>query len=1010
MKYNLKTQNYCTFNIFEINKQRGRSYFIPFGDADGARSATVKTARYVSDQVTCLSGDWDFCFFRHPADLGEVFDTSTASFDQINVPSCWQFTGYLAPAYINCSYPFSFNPPYVPQEEPLGNYKVSFNRARRIKTNDEYNSIGVYRKIFTIDDADQTYTVSFLGVAPCFDLFVNGRFVGYSEGSHNTAEFILDEYLNIGDNEMVVVVHRWCTGTYLEAQDMLRNCGIFRDVLLYHCPRTHIHDVSITTRYGNDGKYALHIIVNVANSANDSVKILFNDMEYVATTDNDIAIFDISDIEAAEWSAETPVLYPLLISLNNSQFVFEKVGFRHIEIKQDVFYFNDRKIKIKGVNHHDTHPQKGFALSPDDMEQDIVLMKEYNVNCVRTSHYPPDPIFIKLSEEYGLYIVDEADIETHGACVSGDVSYISKRAEWKDHYLDRVSRMFFRDHNSCSIIMWSLGNESGGILCQEYCYKYLKNLTDIPVHYEGACREKIIGFDVVSEMYTSIKHMKKRAASRYHDIRRMKPYYLCEYCHAMGVGPGALEDYMELFYSEDIYMGGCIWEWADHAVYHPDTGNYTYGGDHGEYVHDDTFCVDGIVRPDRKPYTSTYLMKAAYRPVRATHLGNGKIRFVNTNRFLSTDYLRIVAQMVLKGELQPQKELDLIIAPTESATIDFEYPTDCDAFLNIDYYDKRDGHLVSTEQVILNEVIIPKTPKDATFKVSYAKNIVTIESSDDVQIIFDTAQGGIKSYKISGKEIINPAPLNRLGISGIYPEIFRAPTDNDRNVKKSWRILGYDSYKLGHIRAKVSVTDTSVTIRLKYRLKNKLLTIARITDEYLITPDGMIRLNSTFDPTNTPLIPRIGKVLELGKEYDHVRYYGRGDMENYPDMKTHTRIGVFERVGNFGTQMIVPQNSGERCDVRWAGITDKNGYGLCIAAVNAPFAFNVNHYSERDITNWHHIIDYRDFDTTYVNVDGFVGGIGSNSCGPLPESEYLIPFTKTQSYCFTISPIKPNMQ
>ena len=1006
MKYCLRNKNYCTFETFEKNKLPPRSYFIPFSEKEKALAAEVTTARYRSDLVTCLSGEWDFRFYKDPKTLEEEFDTDKLPFDKISVPSVWQYTGYLDPMYVNIAYPFSFDPPRIPEDEEMGWYKKSYNRAEKIDARGQYNSVGVYRKKFFIGDKSKTYTIAFLGVAACLDLYVNGSFVGYSEGAHNTAEFLLDEFLTEGENELVAVVRRFSTGSYLEAQDMFRNNGIFRDVLLYGTEKEHIGDYEIKTEYCGENKYDMTVTVSISNENGGEAELVFAGKTYKKKCENGKVIFLLKGLSVKEWSAEIPYLYTIVIGLNGREYLTDEVGFRNIEIKDDVFFFNGKKIKLFGVNHHDTHPENGYVMSMEELEKDIGLMKEYNVNAVRTSHYPPDPVFVRLCDKYGLYVIDEADIETHGAYACGDVGRLSKDPKWKEHYLDRVKRMFFRDRNRCSVTMWSLGNESGGIFCQQYCYDYLKTVTDIPVHYEAACREHIIGFDVVSEMYTGIETMKKRAARRGRDKRRNKPYYLCEYCHAMGLGPGALADYIELFLSDDIYLGGCIWEWADHSVYHKGNGNFTYGGDHGEYVHDGCFCVDGLFRPDRKPYTSAFLMKAAYRPVRAQHLGNGKVEFYNVNRFRSSDYLEITTALSVCGEEGEKKVLPITLAPTEKTVVTFDYPTDKDAFLNIKYVEKETGRQIAEEQVVLNEVIPEVTRSRGRIAVEKKGGTLNARFENGTKITFDLRHATMTSYSVCGKEILNGEPKNRHK-RPVYAELYRAPVDNDMHIKAFWKLAGLGVYKVTRSFAKATEEENAFRLKFSYFLRHGLLPIARITDEYLLYADGVVSVDTSCAfLCRPPFAPRVGKTFELGSAFDKVRYYGRGDQENYPDMKEHTKIGIYEREGDFGTKMIVPQQSGERCDVRWAEVTDGE-YGIMFVADKKAFAFNLNHYSDNDLEQWKHITDYRDLDATYVNIDGFLGGIGSNSCGPLPEKKYLIPSGKTLRYSFVISPVFP---
>ncbi|MBO4540145.1 MAG: hypothetical protein J5781_07680 [Clostridia bacterium] len=1003
MKYHLKNENYYTFETFAKNKLPPRSYFIPFSEKEKALAAEITTARYTSDLVVCLSGEWDFCFFKDPKDLLQEFDTDKTAFDKVTVPSVWEYSGYLDPMYLTTYIPFRFNPPKIPKEREIGLFRLAWNNLQTHYARGQYNSVGVYRKKFFVTDLTKNYTISFLGVAACLDLFLNGKFVGYSEGSHNTAEFLLDEFLTEGENELVAVVHRFCNGTYLETQDMFRNSGIFRDVLLRVSDRKHLWDYEIKTPYRGDGKYDLYVTVFVdGGEAGDEVAADFFGETKKGTCDESGKVEILfSDLKVKEWSAETPNLYTVTISFADKEYVCEEVGFRRIEIQKDVFLFNGKKIKVMGVNHHDTHPEKGSAMSVSDMEKDVKLMKEYNVNAVRTSHYPPDPVFVRLCKKYGLYTIEEADIETHCAHAIKNMTYISRDEKWKEHYLDRVKRMYGRDKNLCNVILWSLCNESGGMTCQKYCYDYLKTVTDTPVHYEWQAFEEKAVSDVLSEMYTPIEKMKERAASRQANARRMKPYLLCEYAHAMGVGPGALEDYVELFLSEDVYMGGCIWEWADHAVYHKENGNYTYGGDHHDYINDKTFCVDGIFRPDREPYTSAYVMKTAYRPIRAKHLGDGKVMFTNVNRFLSSEHLTVKTRLCMDGKEQEEKTLSFVLGPQESTTVEFTCPEGKDAFLNVTYVEKGTGRTVAEEQVALSEALPKFVLTPGAYNV-VKKNGKLSVTSGDVRVTFDLKKGGLSSYRIGEKELIGRT-RNRQKTS-IYNELYRASMSNDIKIEKEWVRKGLSCFTPTRPKTTVYGKDGFLCVKQKYRLVAFLLPIAKVEDVYLFGKEG-VSVKTTIGINVKTMLPRIGKTLELNKEFDNVRYYGRGDKESYPDMKAHTKIGLYEKKGDFGEKMIVPQCSGERCDVRWAEITDKAGTGLRITAVEKPFGLNVNHYNEKDISKWKHIIDYRDLDATYVNIDGYLCGVGSNSCGPLPEEKYRIPRQEKYEYSFILSPI-----
>ena len=419
MQYTIDRTHYHRFDILALNKLPPRSYFIPFSSREKAAAAAVEEKRYISDKVRCLSGDWDFRFYPRPAELPDVLDTDMVDFERLDVPSCWQFRGYDRPFYVNTRYQFPFRPPVIPQEEAVGPVFCVHGADRGVgprwmKPKDEYNFVGVYRKKLTVDMTAARYILSFLGVASCLDLYVNGRFAGYSEGSHNTAEFDITPLLHCGENELVVVVRRWCTGSYLECQDMFRNNGIFRDVLLHEVQRRDIRDIRITTARTGDG-WRLAAEVSVEGPCR--VRATLEGHGIAASTESDAAdkvTLSFDALQPRLWSAEEPVLYDLWLETDTAC-VRQRVGFRTVEIRGDVFLFNGQKIKLRGVNHHDTDCRNGYAMSAEDIRRDVALCKAYHIDTIRTAHYPPDPLLLELCDEYGIYVVDEADLETHGA-------------------------------------------------------------------------------------------------------------------------------------------------------------------------------------------------------------------------------------------------------------------------------------------------------------------------------------------------------------------------------------------------------------------------------------------------------------------------------------------------------------------------------------------------------------------------------------------------------------------
>lgn len=637
MKYSVNRAIHSDFNVIDENKLPARAYFIPFSNNDALSKTDYKNERYNSDRVVMLSGDWDFKYYNKLSDIPTCLDTDNTDFDRISVPSTWQRNGYDQIAYINTRYPFPKKPPHIPQDV----------------------AVGIYRKNVELKKYSRQI-ISFLGVAGALALYINGEYVGYSEGSHNTAEFDITEFVNEGNNEIIAVNYKWCNGTYLECQDMFRENGIFRDVYIINQEEKHIDDFLFRTSKNADGTYDLKIKIDGNFDDVDISCDLFTTKE-----SNTI----IKNLKVNEWTAETPNLYEVTIKIKDVEVIRTYIGFKDVKINGEVFLFNSEPIKMLGVNHHDTHMTKGYAVSLDDLELDIKLMKEYNCNAVRTSHYPPDPVFLTMCDMYGLYVVDEADIETHGFYAVPHSTYnpnrLSNDIKWATHYLDRVKRMYERDKNHPSITMWSLGNESGGYKCQDVCYDFLKEVNpEIPVHYEGAIRSKRWAYDVVSRMYGTPDLMRKILKGTAGNKYKGKPFFQCEYAHAMGNGPGGLEEYMELFYSSEQFMGGCIWEWADHSVYDENAKyKWTYGGDHNEPIHDGNFCVDGLFYPDRKPSSGALEMKVCYRPIRAEYSGNGFFELKNTRYFKDSSDINILYEIINNGKIIGTGNIDAVIKP-----------------------------------------------------------------------------------------------------------------------------------------------------------------------------------------------------------------------------------------------------------------------------------------------------------------------------------------------------------
>ncbi len=962
MKYRLNTTNYRTFSVFRDRKLPARSYFIPYPDRASADAVGPLEKRYRSEKVLCLNGDWDFKFYPRPAELPEVLDTDAVRFDRIDVPACWQFRGYDRPFYVNVRYQFPYKPPEIPTDEPVGKVFAWIGgdqgvRPRWIQPTDEYNFVGVYRKKVMIERPELRTEISFLGVASCLDLYCNGAYVGYSEGSHNTAEFDLSGKLTAGENEIVAVVRRWCTGTYLECQDMFRNNGIFRDVLLRISEPTDLLDIAAVTERTETGwKLTLSALTHTDTDLRLTLSGHGLERSETVHTRSCRGKVTFTDLDAETWSAETPVLYEIYYETPTCC-VRERIGFRTVEIDGSVFRLNGRAIKLHGVNHHDTSPTNGYYLSPAEIDRDLRLCKEFNIDTVRTSHYPPDPLLLELADEYGIYLIDENDLETHGvwaAKLPPSYDRISDDLRWEQHYLDRITSLYHRDkiHSNTSVILWSLGNEAGGYRNTDSMYAYLKANSRLPVHYESVIHDKRVAYDVGSEMYPPVEQVRAVGERRRKEQPlNDRPYFLCEYAHAMGVGPGNTEAYWEQIYKYDNLMGGCVWEMVDHAVLHPD-GSYTYGGDHGEWEHDGNFCVDGLFYPDRTPSTGARLIRHIYRPIRIRHLEGDQFELFNTTAFTSGE------QFTLQLRWNDGTEASIlpVVPPLTKAVIHFPMgqATGDGLRLTVSVTDTRSGRECSVEQLVLEEA-----PLCAPEDKSYPRNL--------------SFPDGIFCLELpNGRKLVGAAP---------YTMLWRAATDNDRDP------MSRDSMRhwYGMKESLRSVKMLQDRIVLWWRLSCDAGRFD-VTDEYANTPEGLLITSRLYCHNCKGPIPRFGKAFRLVRQFDDVRYFGRTG-ESYCDMKEQFPIGqVSCKVADMTEPNIRPQESGNRCDCAWAELSD-GSVTLRFEAVDRPFELGIKPYSDKALLGMRHREDEARTGT-YVTIQAFQQGIGTGSCGPRTAPEF----------------------
>ncbi len=780
---------------------------LPFPNRDAA-AADLSGSRL---NVRRLDGVWAFHYATRPDQIpAGAHDPSLPDdgWDRLPVPGCWQMQGYGLPNYVNVKYPFPVDPPHVPDSNPVGLYRHHV----------ELPAAWSGRRAF----------LTFDGVCSAFRVWVNGAPAGASTGSHNPAEFDVTDLFTPGDNLISVEVRQWSASSYLEDQDMWRLNGIFRGVWLHAADPVHLRDVHLTTTFDDDTMTdaSLHVRAwlrnlgeDVAPGAELRAELIGPDGQTITTVgigysgtiaagDEQEIGTDIAVSAPALWTAETPSLYTLLLSYvaanGNVQAVYRQpVGFRTVEIRDRQLWVNGVPVKLQGVNRHDFHPDYGYAVPHEAMVRDIELMKRHNVNTVRTSHYPNDSAFYDLCDQYGLYVIDETDLETHGFGLVGDWSQLANDPDWRPAFLDRAERLVGRDRNHPSVIIWSLGNESGYGDNHDAMAELIRAADPTrPTHYEGAVNvpeRSPVATDLHSTMYPSVADI-IREGEREDDPR---PYFMCEYAHAMGQGPGNLREYWEAIRSHDRLIGGCVWEWADHGIRQETLDGrewFAYGGDFDEPVHDGSFCIDGLVFPDRQPHSGLIELATVYQPVvaEAVDLAAGTVRVTNRHAFLGLDHLSLLWTLRTNGRFSGQgtiAQLDVPAGTARDLTIPYTVPSDRageETHLELSFRLREAtrwapaSHVIATSQLALtpDARATPPVVASATGPVVVADALgAIVVSASGSTILFDRATGIIAGWQWSGRDLL---------VTGPRLNVWRAPTDNDRYIWDEWRRLGLD--------------------------------------------------------------------------------------------------------------------------------------------------------------------------------------------------------------------------
>ncbi len=1001
--------------VTSVNTEKPHCTLLPYADAESALRDNPKESPY----FISLNGMWKFKWVSNPSQRPAGFYLkryNTAKWDKIEVPSDWQMKGYDYPIYVNIRYPWNEPYPQVPMNyNPVGSYRRTFNIPREWKN----------REIM----------LHFGGVNSAFYVWINGHYVGYSEDSKTPAEFNITRLVRPGKNLIAVQVFRWCDASYLEDQDFFRLSGIERDVFVYAVPKIHVRDffikASLDSAYKNGVYHINYSVVNydTANSLTceteivlvDSTKrdVLTSGRQKISLAPGEEKSFDFSSVidNPLKWTAETPNLYTTLIKVFSPdnqllEVLSAQTGFRSVEIKDGLLLLNGRKITLKGVNRHEHDPLTGHVISEESMINDIRLMKKLNINAVRTCHYPDHPLWYKLCNKYGLYLIDEANIESHGMGYDSSTTLATK-PEWLNAHIDRTRRMVERDKNHPSVIIWSLGNEAGNGANFRATYSWIKNRDNTrPVQYERA--ELDANTDIFCPMYAGIDFIEKYAQQP-----QTRPLIMCEYMHAMGNSEGNFKDYWDVIDKYDQLQGGFIWDWVDQGI-QCKTGEgkiyYCYGGDFGPDTvpSDRNFCCNGLVQPDRRLNPHAYEVQKVYQFIKTfpIDLNKGLLKIVNHYDFLDLSVFMLNWELTADGKSVAHGFTDLPpVNPGNTYIIQLDLPAierlqGTEYFLNISYCLRESFSLLGKGQELAwEQFVMPGFIKPPAVNVN---EMPDLNVSEDNEIITVTA-GDIK-YKLSKKSglLISMQQNNfEYIVKPPEPDFWRIPTDNDFGNGMPQRCAVWKNAGKNRTLKSIStkrISSANVNVRSEFLLSDVK---AFYSIEYMFYGSGDLIISNTFVPTDKSFaeIPRMGMQMRLPESFNYITWFGRGPFENYEDRKYAAHVGLYSStVDSLNYEYIRPQETGYRTDIRWLAVTNGKENGLLVTGMPL-LCFGANHYSTDDFENGpvkeqKHIIDIRKYPWTTLNIDFKQMGVGGdNSWGALPHQQYLLP---VQPYSYTI--------
>lgn len=1012
-KYPHSDNDWENFNVLHKNRLKSAATFLSYPTKDMAINGDKSKSPYYKS----LNGVWKFQFVPKQSDRSLDFytkDFNTDSWDSISVPSNWELEGFGYPFYVGSGYGIPKNPPLVPEDNsPVGSYKRSFE--------------------IPANWTDRQIILHFGGVASAFYVWVNGKEVGYSQDSKTPSEFDITPYLKPGKNDVSVQVFKFSDGYYLEDQDYWRLAGIQRDVYMYARPKTHIRDFEVITDLDQDYKDAvLKLFVDLGGNklkdkgivdvhlSDESGKTIYKDQKSFSSV-ADTLTFEKLIKEPLLWSAEQPNLYQLVLTLRKGNKVEEviscKIGFREVEIKHAQLLVNGQPVYIKGVNRHEHDPVTGHVVDEESMIKDIQLMKEFNINCVRTSHYPCDPRWYELCDIYGLYVVDEANIESHGMGYKPERS-LANQPEWENAFIDRTERMFERDKNHPSVIIWSLGNESGeGVnFGKTYHWVHANDKSERPVHSEDGIKGPHT--DIFCPMYKKLDVLINHSL-----YLPTKPLILCEYAHAMGNSVGNLQDYWDVIEKYPSLQGGHIWDWVDQGfAQKTDDGKFywAYGGDMAPkgVPSSGNFCMNGLVAADRTLKPHIHEVKTVYQNIAfdLADYGSGLVKIKNKHFF--TDLAEFDFYWTLEGNGHPVADgriNNVSLAPQKEDIFTASFPKinlepGVEYFINFYARQKNDKGLVKAgTELAATQIKLPfymqKTDKSDSQALVVTKNNDQISvSAGNVKYGFDKNNGALSSVLINNEEILK-APMK--------PNFWRASTDNDMGGRltkmcDTWRHAGRDAKLLAFESSQLSGEEYQILSVYELPADQSRLEI-----RYTVTGDQNLDVRTKFIPAHDtlPLIPRMGVTLALNESFDQMQWFGRGPHENYQDRKQSSFVGLYK--GNVKDQFFGydrPQETGNKSDVRWVALTNKSGNGLMASSdkliETSVFMFPYEELSEVDAKkHQRHISDIEPKDMVSWNIDYKQMGLGGDtSWGAYPHEPYLI-HPRQMIYSFSIKPV-----